>query len=65
MLAELPQEQCRQQKFLQNIDLKAMAWAIGFGFQEVQARPKPTPSQHFWLGLAWLLTRSQAMHITN
>jgi hypothetical protein len=35
------------------IILKAMAWAIGFGFQEVQAKPKPTPGQHFWLGLAW------------
>ena len=23
------------------------------GFQKVQARPKPTPGQHFWLGLAW------------
>ena len=33
--------------------LKAMAWAIGFGFQKVQARPKPTPGQHFWLGMAW------------
>ena len=45
-----------------------MAWAIGFGFQEVQARPKPTPGQHFWLGLcglAWLLAWGQAMHITT
>src|ERR1700683_1178918 len=24
-----------------------MAWAIGFGFQEVQAKPKPYPGQHF------------------
>ena len=65
MLAELPPEQCRGKKFPQNIDLKAMAWAFGFGFQEVQARPKPTPGQHFWLGLAWLLAWSQAMHITT
>jgi hypothetical protein len=36
------------------ITLEAMAWAIGFGFQEGQVRPKPTPGQHFWLGLAWL-----------
>jgi hypothetical protein len=44
------------------IILKAMAWAIGFGFQEVQARPKPTPGQHFWLGLAFGLKPSHAHH---
>jgi hypothetical protein len=45
-----------------------MPWAIGFGFQEVQARPKPPSGQHFWLGLAcvaWLLAWGQAMHITG
>src|SRR6266436_8170889 len=51
--AELVLEQYRGQLFPQNIELKAMAWAIGFGFQKVQARPKPTPGQHFWLGLTW------------
>jgi hypothetical protein len=57
MLTKLPPKQCRGQKFPQNIELKAMAWAIGFVFQEVQARPKPTPGQHSWPGLydlAWL-----------
>jgi len=29
-----------------------MVWAIGFGFQEVQAKPKPYPGQHFWVGMA-------------
>jgi hypothetical protein len=62
MLAELPLEQCKGQKFSQNIDLKAMAWAIGFGFQEIQARPKPTPGQHLWLGLAFGLKPSHAHH---
>jgi len=54
MLAELPPEKCKGEKFPQNVELKAMAWAICFGFQEGQARPKTTPGQHFWLGLAWL-----------
>jgi hypothetical protein len=42
MLAELPPEQCRGQKIPQNIDLKAMAWAIGLAWP-------------MWPGLAWLL----------
>jgi hypothetical protein len=52
-LAELLLKQYRGEKFPQNIKLKAMAWAIGFGFLEVQARLKPTPGQQFWLGLVW------------
>jgi hypothetical protein len=55
-------EQYRGQLFPQNIELKTMAWAIGFGFQEVQARPKPTLGQDFWLGLAFGLRPSHAHH---
>jgi hypothetical protein len=38
------------------IVLKAMVWAIGFGFLEVQAKPKPYPGQsrRLWLGLRML-----------
>ena len=42
-----------------------MAWAVGFGFLKVQARPMPTPGQHFWLGLAFGLRPSHAHHYSN
>jgi hypothetical protein len=61
-LAKLLLEEYKGQLFFQNIELKAMAWAIGFGFQKVQAKPKPTPNQHFWLGLAFGLKPSHAHH---
>ena len=49
---------------------KAGAWAVGFGFQILWARPKPVLGRHQWLGLAWpkqawLPALRRAMHNTT